>query len=217
MVVDRNLWKARADQAWGASDVWNSGTSWESAYATSQAALAAMTTDRNTWQANAGQAYSNGVWGSGSLWSALAGQAYTGGVWGSGSLWSAVATGKTTSTVSTTSFTSRTGMTNIATWLEVGSLTAPRTGHCLIHGMQRIGFSVSGAALARIKINGAVVATSPLQSSASGDGNIHVSVYYNGPINSGDTVTLEIAANGSGGANNSAGAGGAFLCTVGSV
>lgn len=32
MVVDRDLWHGRADNAWGASRVWNSGESWEAAY-----------------------------------------------------------------------------------------------------------------------------------------------------------------------------------------
>jgi hypothetical protein len=32
MVQQRNLWKGRADSAWGASRVWNSGASWEANY-----------------------------------------------------------------------------------------------------------------------------------------------------------------------------------------
>jgi hypothetical protein len=32
MTTDRNTWKSRADQAWGASRVWNNGESWEAAY-----------------------------------------------------------------------------------------------------------------------------------------------------------------------------------------
>lgn len=72
-----NLWHGRADNAWGTSRVWNSGTSWESAYNSevtlynnSQASLATMTTDRNTWQANANTAYVSGTWGSGITWHA---------------------------------------------------------------------------------------------------------------------------------------------------
>jgi hypothetical protein len=62
MVTDRNLWLGRANQAWGASRVWNSSTSFETA-------LGSMTADRNAWQVNANTAYDTGVWGSGTHWS----------------------------------------------------------------------------------------------------------------------------------------------------
>lgn len=45
------LWTGRANQAWGTSRVWNSGSSFETD-------LAAMTASRNTWQTNA-----NNAWG----------------------------------------------------------------------------------------------------------------------------------------------------------
>jgi hypothetical protein len=67
------LWTGRANNAWGASRVWNSGTSFESAYTTevglynaSQASLASVTADRDTWQARANAAWGDsGVWSSG--------------------------------------------------------------------------------------------------------------------------------------------------------
>jgi len=48
LVTDRNTWHSRADQAWGASGIWNSGQSYQ--------------VDRNA-------AYDGGTWGVGNLWS----------------------------------------------------------------------------------------------------------------------------------------------------
>ena len=62
MVADRNLWRTRANQAWGTNQTWGVAPSY-------QTDLTAMTTDRNTWQTRAGQAYDTGTWGSGTLWS----------------------------------------------------------------------------------------------------------------------------------------------------
>jgi hypothetical protein len=53
-------WTGRANQAWGTSRVWNTGSSFE-------ADLGAMTTDRNTWQSRANSAWGvSRVWNSGS-------------------------------------------------------------------------------------------------------------------------------------------------------
>jgi hypothetical protein len=68
-VALKNTWEGRANAAWGASNVWNSGTSYQSALGTCSADLAAMTASANTWQTNANTAYDSGVWGSGTPWS----------------------------------------------------------------------------------------------------------------------------------------------------
>lgn len=52
----RALWLGRANNAWGISRAWNSGTSFE--------------TDSATWQGRANTAYDSGVWGSGNTWQA---------------------------------------------------------------------------------------------------------------------------------------------------
>jgi len=53
------LWTGRANNAWGSSRVWNSGSSFETD-------LANMTTSRNTWQTNANNAWGpSRVYGSG--------------------------------------------------------------------------------------------------------------------------------------------------------
>lgn len=62
LATDRNTWQSRANQAWGASRVWNSGTSWESQAAANDAA-------RATWQGRADQAWgASRVWSSGESW-----------------------------------------------------------------------------------------------------------------------------------------------------
>ena len=64
LAADRNTWHARADQAWGTSRVWNSGSSFETD-------LANMTTDRDTWHSRADQAWgASRVWNSGESWEA---------------------------------------------------------------------------------------------------------------------------------------------------
>jgi len=64
LVADRNAWHTRANQAWGTSRVWNSGSSFETD-------LAAMTADRNAWQAssNTWQGRANQAWGPSRNWS----------------------------------------------------------------------------------------------------------------------------------------------------
>lgn len=58
------LWTGRANNAWGASRVWSSGSSFETD-------LANMTTDRNNWQTNANNAWgASRVYNSGESWEA---------------------------------------------------------------------------------------------------------------------------------------------------
>jgi len=70
LVVDRNnwhtssdTWQGRANNAWGSSRVWNSGTSFESA-------LATMTADRDSWQSQSStwQGRANNAWGASRVW-----------------------------------------------------------------------------------------------------------------------------------------------------
>jgi hypothetical protein len=64
LIVDRNAWHTRADQAWGDSQVWNSGAS----YKTQRDQNA---TDRDTWHTRADQAWGTSrVWSSGESWEA---------------------------------------------------------------------------------------------------------------------------------------------------
>jgi hypothetical protein len=53
-LAQRILWMGRANNAWGSSRVWNSGSSFE--------------TDSATWQARANTAYDSGTWGVGNPW-----------------------------------------------------------------------------------------------------------------------------------------------------
>src|SRR5438132_5426831 len=78
IVTDRNTWQTRANNAWGSTRVWNSGTSFESAY-NSEVTLYNnevtsynnMVTDRDTWQSRANNAWgSSRVWNSGESWEA---------------------------------------------------------------------------------------------------------------------------------------------------
>lgn len=64
MTADRNLWKSRADQAWGRNRIWNNGPSWESEFNTSQTNLTnmtnaynAMVAERDAWIVN----YNNAI------------------------------------------------------------------------------------------------------------------------------------------------------------
>jgi uncharacterized lipoprotein NlpE involved in copper resistance len=84
LVTDRNTWHSRADSAWGASRVWNSGSSFE--------------TDSATWHSRSDQAWgASRVWGSGSsfeqdsaTWHSRADQAWgTSRAWNSGESWEA--------------------------------------------------------------------------------------------------------------------------------
>jgi hypothetical protein len=62
LATDRNAWHSRADQAWGSSRTWNSGSSFE-------AELSAMTSDRDIWHSRADNAWgSSRTWASGESW-----------------------------------------------------------------------------------------------------------------------------------------------------
>jgi len=63
LAADRNTWQGRANNAWGTSRVWNSGSSFETD-------LATMTTDRNNWQASSTtwQGRANNAWGASRVW-----------------------------------------------------------------------------------------------------------------------------------------------------
>jgi len=64
LATDRNAWHTRADQAWGSSRVWNSGSSFETDSANNAAAS-------STWQSRANQAWgASRVWNSGESWEA---------------------------------------------------------------------------------------------------------------------------------------------------
>jgi len=141
-------WTTRANQAWGDSQVWNSGVS----YRTQRDQNAA---DRDTWAGRANQAWgATRVWSSGQSFETDAVQrgaaAYDGGAWGSGNLWStdahsdpnvwtnqynagynagygAGAASKTTDgqSVGMTAFS---GANNSTGWVAVATLVAPRSG-----------------------------------------------------------------------------------------
>jgi hypothetical protein len=65
MTTDRNTWTTRANQAWGPSRVWNSGSSYETLYND-------MSSQKSTWESRANQAWGpNRVWNNGSSWEAL--------------------------------------------------------------------------------------------------------------------------------------------------
>jgi hypothetical protein len=78
IVTDRNTWQTRANSAWGASGVWNSGTSWQSAYGTTLnlynsevAAYNDMVAQRDLWTSRANNAWGTSrVWNSGESWEA---------------------------------------------------------------------------------------------------------------------------------------------------
>lgn len=63
LAADRNLWRGRANNAWGASRVWGSGSSFETD-------LAAMTADRDNWMnsSNTWQGRANNAWGPSRTW-----------------------------------------------------------------------------------------------------------------------------------------------------
>jgi hypothetical protein len=65
MTTDRNTWQGRANNAWGPTRVWNSGSSYETLYND-------MSSQKSTWESRANQAWGpNRVWNNGSSWEAL--------------------------------------------------------------------------------------------------------------------------------------------------
>jgi hypothetical protein len=77
IVLDRNTWHLRADQAWGSTRAWNSGTSFESAYNAEVTLYNNEVAAYNTEYANARDTSAGthpSGWASGQLWSTTASQ-----------------------------------------------------------------------------------------------------------------------------------------------
>jgi len=128
LVTDRNTWHSRADQAWGATRVWNSGSSFE--------------TDSSTWHSRADQAWgASRVWNSGSsfetdsaTWHSRADSAWgTSRVWNSGESWEA-AYNRVLPPAAPGDHLSASGTfnRNATVWQPGPSLTLDRTGYWVI-------------------------------------------------------------------------------------
>jgi hypothetical protein len=209
MTADRNLWKNRADQAWGRSRSWSGGLSWESEYNTSQAALASMTADRDAWINNYNQAIaSRDYWqhtvahNDANVWDNRYNAGYSA---GNSAGYAAGAASKTTSAVGTG--TSGTG--GLPGWPstsgDLGSVTCPRTG--LAHISFRTGSNGDDAAV-HVFRNGALAIEG---ASANGGLNTTFAVQGNLNVNAGDTISVRASGSGDSGLQ-----GGYLLVTVGS-
>lgn len=173
--VDRDLWKGRADSAWGASRVWNTGASWETNYNAEVALYNDMVAQRDaqsglvaTWQGRANNAWgATRVWGSGESWEAAYSRVLPP---GSVDHWNAA--------LSNSSAIDR------GTWVTVGgSLSAPRSGYFLMYAQARGNQSnqaVGGGTQygqVRILVGGNNAADGPqtiaLPQSSGGDGSLH--------------------------------------------
>lgn len=200
-----NTWKARADDAWGASGVWNSGTSFEAAA-----------------YDNSGGSHPPG-YSAGQLWSETASEwksdrdsvytsRYNDGV-------TAGAASKTTTSQATSTGS---GSTSGSSWTGTqASLSAPRTGLAHVSAIVSVVRSSSSDptrnAQLRLKKNGSVVETGSQVVVGATDDNTFASVHWSGAVNNGDTITLEYLATGAFNTSFGGGSGGTMRLTVGSV
>jgi len=199
LATDRNTWQSRANQAWGASRVWNSGSSFETdsqtwqgrannAWGTSrvwnsgssfETDLANMTTDRNNWQAssNTWQSRANQAWGASRTWS-------------SGESWEAAYNRVLPpAAVIHLSSTGGTGSGSDG-WQFACSVTIDRSGYWVCTAMgQNGGGPFVGA---RIRINGSVqTIQGAFNSGGINNGNPTAGVVYAGHLNAGDVVQAD--------------------------
>jgi hypothetical protein len=119
---------------------------------------------------------------------------------------------KTTTGVSTTSFSGTWPNSTSSYSGTLATLTAPRTGYGQASASVRTNSSVGTHGQARIKVNGTVVATGTQTGHNSSSGTPEFSVTYRGSFTNGDTVTVEYAGDGNTTLNS-----GDFALTVGSV
>lgn len=165
------LWTGRANQAWGASRVWNTGQSFE--------------VDRNA-------AYDGGAWGSGNLWSADAHNDPN--VWTN--RYNAGAASKTTSGLSTSAFSGAWPNSTSVYSGNLASLTSPRAGNALVGAQVVVNSTVGTHGQARLLVNGGVVATAAQTGHNNGGGTIAFPVFWQGNLNAGDVVTVQVASDG---------------------
>lgn len=192
LITDRNAWHTRADQAWGSSRVWNSGTSFESA-------LATMTADRNAWQTNANNAWGlSRVYGSGESWEAAYNRVLppTGDVFANGTCSINPLTGSFQS-VAVTESSDAGGLVTVSGV----TITISKTGNYVFAAMLNGSYGVgNGNVDLRLLINGSPTAT-------HGNGGLRgwaIDYYYHlGPANAG--TTIQVQGTGTGGTTTNVG------------
>jgi hypothetical protein len=224
LITDRNTWHSRADQAWGTSRVWNSGSSFES--------------DSLTWHGRADQAWGGArVWSSGESFESAA---WTGNAYGSGQLWRDAAhndpnvwtnrynTGytdgansKTTTSASATPAASsqKTNGQNTGT---LATLVAPRTGLAHVSAFTRVNRHNTNAGDFSVQMqilrNGGVIATGPVANCGNVDTHEGISADATVNCNSGDSFTIQCQVNSTAGSNSADFDGtGSMTLSVGSV
>jgi hypothetical protein len=190
LVGQANTWQSRANQAWGSSRVWNSGSSFETD-------LSSMTSDRNTWQSRANNAWGpSRVWNSGSSFETL----YNSAGAAPRSLSYGTATGLAGSTLS--GLTSNGGLTFFD---GSGRVSIPKTGYYQISAYgrwsaQNAGQSVSltmshlnsgGTDIGWAGLAGTTSASSVANNGNNGDGShFDQGVHVLGFFNAGELVRL---------------------------
>jgi hypothetical protein len=197
LIVDRNTWTSRANQAWGPSDVWNSGNSWE--YLTGYHGWVGRTYNvGESWETAYNRVYTD---------------RYNEGV-------AAGAASKTTSSQAVTTNAVSSATNSVWTGTQ-GTLSAPRTGqaHASVQARFRRSNSgaTSGTVQVRLKQAGSVIATSPVVSIPATDTSSYIGIDWTGACTSGQAFTVEYWGTAStGGIDWEANASGLKL-TVGSV
>jgi hypothetical protein len=185
LIVDRNTWASRANQAWGPSDVWSSGNSWE--YLTGYHGWVGRTYNvGESWESAYNRVYTD-------RYNEGYNAGYTAG-------YTAGAASKTTSTVATTPSN---GNVVTDTWQQVASLTCPRAGHAGVVGcldtvrLNTVDLPDNARSSVRIKLAGSVVATgAEIQHARTGstehDVRVTPVVWWNGTVANGQVLTLEV-------------------------
>jgi len=190
LVSQINTWQSRANNAWGSSRVWNSGSSFETD-------LGTMTTDRDTWHSRADQAWGpSRVWNSGSSFETL----YNSATPGPRSLSYATCTGLAGTTLSGLTDTGGLGFS-----LSSGRLVIPKTGYYMIaaygrwaaqNAGQTVGLTLShlnsgGSDIGWSGFIGVTSAQSVANNGNNGDGSYHdQGVHVLGAFNAGEMVRV---------------------------
>ena len=164
LAADRNTWNARANQAWGTSRVWNSGSSFETD-------LANMTASRDYWQHTVAHNDPN-------VWTNRYNEGHAAG-------YAAGAASKTTTSATSSSWTIPTNLSGTPTGPLI-SLTAPRSGLAHVSCIAILSNSGDDVTL-HVYRNGGLQANGV---NSGGGWNAHVGVQASFGVNAGDAIDI---------------------------
>lgn len=216
LVLDRNTWHTRADNAWGASRVWNTGVSFESDAATWHTRADQAWGDSRTWNSGTSFESDRNYWrdtvahGDPNVWTNRYNTGYADG-----------AASKTT-TVASSNIAAVSGKTAGQLTGVLATLAAPRAGLAHLSCFTRVNRANTNAGNFSVQMqlyrNGSLIATGPIANCGDHDSHDGISADWASNCNSGDSFTVQCLVNSVPGGNSANFDGtGSMTLSVGSV